>query len=49
VKREGGKLTSHIEFKHGGLVVNGKTPALPGGLPFGRGGANPSQSAPPAR
>jgi uncharacterized protein YdgA (DUF945 family) len=49
VKRDNGKLVSHIEFKHGGLTVNGKTPALPGGLPFGRGAANPSQSAPPAR
>lgn len=46
LKRENGKLVSHIEFKQGVLKVNGKTPALPGGLPFGR-GANPSQSVPP--
>jgi uncharacterized protein YdgA (DUF945 family) len=48
LKRENGKLVSHIEFKHSGLTVNGKLP-LPGGLPFGRGGAAPSQSAPPAQ
>src|SRR6185369_5708593 len=36
LKRENGKLVSHIEFKNGALKVNGKTPALPGGLPFGR-------------
>jgi uncharacterized protein YdgA (DUF945 family) len=44
--RDGDKLVSHIEFKQGVLKVNGKTPALPGGLPFGRGAA-PSQSVPP--
>lgn len=48
LKRENGKLTSHVEFKHSGLTVNGKLP-LPGGLPFGRGAANPSQSVPPAQ
>jgi uncharacterized protein YdgA (DUF945 family) len=48
LKRENGKLVSHIEFKHSGLTVNGKLP-LPGGLPFGRGGAGPSPSAPPAQ
>jgi uncharacterized protein YdgA (DUF945 family) len=48
LKKENGKLVSHIEFKHSGLTVNGKLP-LPGGLPFGRGAANPSPSAPPAQ
>jgi uncharacterized protein YdgA (DUF945 family) len=36
VKREGGKLTSHIEFRNGKLSVNGKSPQLPpmfGGQP----------------
>lgn len=48
LKKEGGKLVSHVEFKHSGLTVNGKLP-LPGGLPFGRGAPNPSQSVPPAQ
>jgi uncharacterized protein YdgA (DUF945 family) len=29
VKREGGKVTSHIEFKGGKLSINGKSPQLP--------------------
>lgn len=29
LKREGGKLTSHIEFRGGKLSVNGKSPRLP--------------------
>jgi len=45
LKRENGKLISHIEFKHSGLTVNGKLP-LPSGLPFGRGAPNPSQTVP---
>jgi len=48
LKRENGKLVSHIEFKHGGLTVNGKAPAM-GGLPFGGGAANPSPRVPPAQ
>jgi uncharacterized protein YdgA (DUF945 family) len=46
LKREKGKLVSHIEFKQGALKVNGKVPAMPGGLPFGR-GAPPSESVTP--
>ena len=36
VKREGGKVTSHIEFRDGKLSINGKSPQLPpmfGGQP----------------
>ncbi|MBK9252039.1 MAG: hypothetical protein IPM70_09155 [Proteobacteria bacterium] len=36
VKREGGKITSRIQFSNGALTVNGKSPRVPpmfGGQP----------------
>jgi uncharacterized protein YdgA (DUF945 family) len=53
LKSEGGKLTSHIEYRKGALLVNGKSPQLPQGMQLpGMAPAAPAApaapSAPPA-
>jgi hypothetical protein len=47
LKSEGGKLTSHIEWRKGALLVNGKAPQLPQGMQL-PGMAPAAPPAPPA-
>jgi uncharacterized protein YdgA (DUF945 family) len=47
LKSEGGKLTSHIEYRKGALLVNGKAPQLPPGMQL-PGMAPAPPAAPPA-
>jgi uncharacterized protein YdgA (DUF945 family) len=46
LKSEGGKLTSHLEYRKGALLVNGKAPQLPPGMQL-PGMAPPAPPAPP--